>query len=88
MNDTIQKRRFCLLKQSFNFKSLSLHFFYNLDLILRIKGSRAVNDITGCSSRNTSRTRTIYTSFERLYFSSSYDIKCLLLRLELKKLQI
>ena len=37
MNGTIQKRRFCLLKQSFYIKSLSLHFFYNLDLIFLIK---------------------------------------------------
>ena len=37
MNGTIEKRRFCLLKQSFYFKCLSLLFFNNLDLILLIK---------------------------------------------------
>ena len=42
------------------------------------KGSPPVNHILGCSSGKTSRTRTIYISYERLYFSPSYGIQLLI----------
>ena len=60
----------------------NLAFISNEGMLKINKGSRAVNYILGCSSRNTSRTRTIYTTCERPYFSSSYDITFLLVRLK------
>ena len=43
---------------------------------LRIdKGSWAVSHVSGCSGGTISSAVTIYIPYERLYFSSSYDVK-------------